>query len=118
MTPAYSRIDALHAISQIEANSSKAKDTPYLDELDEFYKEEFQFVKTKIMDLDSTKAVLQVIQALRNARFTEKDLLKKACLTYKILTAYDQMKEPFMGENVKRWAELSDILNVLTFFDV
>ena len=41
MTPAYSRIDALHAISQIEANSSKAKDTPYLDELDEFYKEEF-----------------------------------------------------------------------------
>ena len=92
MTPAYSRIDALHAIAQIEAHSSKAKDTPYLDELDEFYKEEFAFVKTKIMDLYSTKAVLQVIHSLRIARFTEKELLKKACFTYKVLTSYDQMQ--------------------------
>ena len=46
VTPPYQRFEALNIIAQIEAKSaSTIQQTPYYDEMHEFYVQEYEFVK-------------------------------------------------------------------------
>ena len=52
MTPAYQRIDALSIVSMLEQKTARVlQQSPYLDELHEYYVDEFTLIKSKVLDL-------------------------------------------------------------------
>jgi hypothetical protein len=52
VTPPYQRFEALKIVSQLEKKSSNnIQQTPYYDDLHDFYVQEFDFVKTKVLDI-------------------------------------------------------------------
>lgn len=58
VVPPYKRIEALEIISLLERRTSNLLKTAFLDEMDDFYKTEFSFVKSKVFDIESPKALL------------------------------------------------------------
>jgi len=52
VTPPYSRFEALKVIALLEQKSSNTlQQVPYYDEMQDFYSQEFDFVKTKVLDI-------------------------------------------------------------------
>ena len=63
--------------------------TAFLDEIDTFYKSEFAFLKEKTLHLESPKAVVQLAQALKIARFEDLKMLDELQTVYMVLTSFD-----------------------------
>ena len=58
MIPPYKRFEAINTISKLEHKCSSQVYMPYMDELDQFYKDEYKFITERLLDIDSTKILL------------------------------------------------------------
>jgi hypothetical protein len=71
-------------------------------------------VKDKLLDLQSPRAVLNITNSMRIARFKDPKILQTSCFVYKMLTSFDVEEPP----HVSTLYGVSDLLQVLTFYNV
>lgn len=64
------------------------------------------------MDIESPKSLIQLIKALRIARFYDEGLISNICHAYRMLTHVDLEESPQIGKVY----ELSEIVNTLNYF--
>ena len=66
----YPRIRCFHEISKLERNTCNLIQTAYLDEVEDLYTSNFEYLlKELLMHLESPKACIQILDTLRIASF-------------------------------------------------
>jgi hypothetical protein len=71
-------------------------------------------VQEKILDIQSPKAISNVTNSMKLARYRNPKILQSSCFVYKMLTSCDLEDPP----SVQTLYEMSDILQVLSFFNI
>ena len=108
----YSRIEGLAAVADLEKRSCGViGQEAYFDDLHDYYFSEVAFVRGKVLDIESPKALVQIGRALRAARWRDSKLLSQACFVYKMITGFDTQPQP------KLLFEASELLSALSFFN-
>lgn len=115
VTPPYSRFEALKVIALLEQKSSNTlQQVPYYDEMQDFYSQEFDFVKTKVLDIQSPKALQQVNSSLKISRYKDVKLMQSVAFAYKMLTNYDIEVPP----KIQTLYDVSEIIQCFTYYNV
>jgi len=74
--------------------------------------QEYEFVKQKVLDIQSPKSVLSIANSMRVSRYKDPKVLNQSCFVYKMLTGFDLDSVP----NIHTLYEVSELLQVLAFF--